>query len=97
MVVERLFFATNLKTAMAVSEARGVLIFTLATLGIPYVEITPMQLKLKVAGSGKANKRMIQEAIVDILKLSDTPKSSEDDATDALGMAVCGARMMFEV
>jgi len=85
-VVEKLFFATNLKTAMAVSEARGVILFTLANLHLPYREITPMEVKQKITGNGKADKKMVQEAVAKILGLSEIPKP--DDAADALAIAL---------
>lgn len=98
VVVERLFFAANMKTAMAVSEARGVIIYTLTNLSIPYMELTPMQLKHRITGTGKANKRMVREAIIDILEWGDKdlPKASEDDAIDALAIAACGAKILLE-
>ena len=86
VMVERLFFATNLKTATTVSEARGVILFTLANLRLPYREITPMEVKQKITGNGKADKKMIQKAVAQILGLSEIPKP--DDAADALAIAL---------
>lgn len=89
VVVERLFFSTNQKTAMAVSEARGVILMTLAAESVPTTELTPMQVKQRVVGSGRADKKMVQVSVMEILSLLEKPKP--DDAADALALAICGA------
>lgn len=88
-VVERLFFATNIQTAMGVAEARGVILLTLAEHGIPVLEPSPLQLKSAITGDGKADKRQVQDMLLRILKLTAVPKP--DDAADALALAVYGA------
>ncbi len=86
--VEKLYFFKNLKTAMPVSEARGVIIFTAAKKNIPVFEFTPLEVKMTISGYGRANKKQVQKMIQSFLKLKEFPK--EDDAADALGVALCG-------
>ncbi len=88
-VVERLFFATNQKTAIDVAQARGVIMLCLAQAGIPITEITPLQLKQAIAGHGGAEKEQVQEMVKLQLKLTAIPKP--DDAADALALAMYGA------
>ncbi|MSR87403.1 crossover junction endodeoxyribonuclease RuvC [Candidatus Peribacteria bacterium] len=88
-VVERLFFETNVKTAMDVAQARGVILLTLGEHGIRTVEPTPLQLKSCITGDGKADKRQMQDMLMRILSLTNMP--TPDDAADALALAVYGA------
>ena len=88
-VVERLFFATNEKTALDVAHARGVIMLALARANIPIIEPTPLQLKSAITGDGKASKGQVQDMLVRMLKLRTIPKP--DDAADALALAVYGA------
>ena len=87
--VESLFFFKNLKTAMPVSQARGVIIFTISKNNVPFVEYTPLQAKTAVTGYGKAEKKQVQEMVKNILGLNKIPKP--DDAADALALAICCA------
>jgi len=88
VVVERLFFATNAKTAIDVAQARGVILLTLAEHGVPVIEPSPLQLKSAITGDGRADKRQVQDMLMQMLKLTATPKP--DDAADALALAVYG-------
>ncbi len=88
-VVESLFFFKNLKTAMPVSQARGIIVFTLAKKNIPIIECTPQQAKTAVTGYGKATKNQVQKMVQNLLNLEELPKP--DDAADALAIAICGA------
>lgn len=89
VVMERLFFAKNQTTAIAVSKACGVIQFAAAQRGIPVVEYTPMEVKQAVVGYGGAEKQQVQYMIQRILGLRDVPKP--DDAADALALCVCHA------
>lgn len=89
VVIEKLFFQTNVTTAMDVSQARGVIAMTVAERQIPILEITPLQLKSGITGDGKADKLQVQTMMLHILKLQEIPKP--DDAADALALAVYGA------
>ncbi|MDD5751416.1 MAG: crossover junction endodeoxyribonuclease RuvC [Candidatus Peribacteraceae bacterium] len=88
-VVERLFFSRNERTAMDVAQARGVILLTLQTHGIPYLEPTPPALKSCITGDGRADKQQVQDMLVKMLTLKEIPKP--DDAADALALAVFGA------
>ena len=88
-VIERLFFATNEKTALDVAHARGVILSTVAQFGIPVIEPTPLQMKLAITGDGQADKLQVQTMLKHLLKLEDIP--TPDDAADALALAVYGA------
>lgn len=90
--IEKLFFFRNVTTAMAVSEARGVIQLSLAKSGIFIAEYTPFQVKQAVTGSGKAEKGQIQRVLKMLLKLGSTPKP--DDAADALAVAICHANSL---
>lgn len=88
-VVEKLFFATNKRTAMDVSQARGVIVAALSEAGIAVVEATPMQLKTTVTGDGRADKKQVQSMVKRILKLKEIPTPA--DAADGLALALYGA------
>jgi crossover junction endodeoxyribonuclease RuvC len=86
--VEQLFFSTNVKTAMKVGMARGVVLLTLAECNVPLVELTPNQVKQGIAGWGGADKKQVQGMVARLLKLKEIPKP--DDAADALALAIVG-------
>lgn len=86
--VEKLFFGQNSKTALAVGQARGVVLLALARAGIPYVEMTPNEVKQSVTGWGRADKRQIQAMVQRILALETKPQP--DDVADALAIAMTG-------
>jgi crossover junction endodeoxyribonuclease RuvC len=86
--VESLFFCNNAKTAIAVGQARGVVIMTLKQAGLPITEFTPLQVKQAVACYGQATKTQVQRMVKTILGLKELPKP--DDAADALAVAICG-------
>lgn len=84
--VEKLFFQKNISTAIAVGQARGVVMLALAQAGIPIGEYTPNEVKLSVTGYGSADKRQVQEMVKVLLSLDQIPKP--DDAADALAIAI---------
>lgn len=87
--VEDIFFFKNLKTAIKVSQARGVLLCAVAQMKIPVAEYTPLQVKQAVSGYGRADKQQVQKMVQIILNLKEIPKP--DDAADALAVAICCA------
>ena len=87
--VEKLFFTTNQTTAIAVAEARGVILATLAEHNLEIREYTPLQIKQGLTGYGKADKQQVQRMVKNILRLSDIPRP--DDAADALAIAIRAA------
>ena len=84
--VEELFFYKNLKTAIKVGQARGVILLTLCQAKIPIEEFTPLQIKQALTGYGRAEKTQIQYMVNMILKLNQ--KKLQDDAADALAVAL---------
>ena len=89
VAVEELFFNKNTRTAMAVGQARGVILLAAAHEGIPVAEYTPLQVKQALVGFGRATKSQVQEMVRVILGLPEIPRP--DDAADALGLAICHA------
>lgn len=89
VAIEELFFNNNAKTAIAVAQARGVLISEVAAEEIPLYEYTPLQIKQAVTGYGRADKGQIQQMVKMLLNLEKIPKP--DDAADALAVAICHA------
>ncbi|MEI7741149.1 MAG: crossover junction endodeoxyribonuclease RuvC [bacterium] len=89
--VETLFFSKNIKTAIKVAEARGVILETLAERGVRIIECSPQEVKLAVTGYGNAEKQQVQEMVRIFLKLKSVPKP--DDAADALALAIAASRM----
>jgi len=93
--VEKLFFQRNITTAIAVGQARGVMLLSLAQAGLEVFEYTPNEIKQAVSGYGSAGKRQMQEMVRVLLELDSIPKP--DDAADALAVAIChlhSARML---
>ncbi len=89
MAVEQLFFNKNVRTALAVGQARGVILLAGAQAGLDIIEYTPLQVKIAVVGYGRAEKKQVQEMVRVLLCLSEIPKP--DDAADALAIAICHA------
>ena len=84
--VEKLFFQTNVKTALAVGQARGVILLCIQKAGLETFEYTPNEVKQAVAGYGGADKRQVQDMVRALLQLEKIPKP--DDAADALAIAI---------
>jgi crossover junction endodeoxyribonuclease RuvC len=89
MAIEELFFNRNVRTALAVGQARGVAILAAANLNLEIAEYTPLQVKQSVVGYGRAEKQQIQEMVRILLCLPGCPKP--DDAADGLAIAICHA------
>ena len=92
IAVEKLFFNKNVTNAMGVSEARGVIFLAAQQKRIPVFEYTPLQVKQAITGSGRADKKQMQEMIKRLLNLSEIPKP--DDAADGLSIALCHINIM---
>ena len=87
MVIEKLFFNTNAKTAIAVGQARGISMLAAANKKVKVEEYTALEAKLALTGYGRSDKKTMQEAVQKILGLNKKVKS--DDANDAVAMALC--------
>jgi len=83
--IEEVFLATNAKSAMRTAEARGTLL--LACCGIGVRGYTPLQVKKRITGYGRASKEQVQAMVKRLLNLADTPKP--DDMADGLALALC--------
>ena len=86
MVIEKLFFAQNVTTAISVSHARGVAMLAGKQAGLTIEEYTPLQIKQSITGYGRASKQQMQEMVRIHLGLSEVPKP--DDCADALAAAI---------
>ncbi len=86
MAIEELFFFKNQKTIIKVGQARGVIMVCGQKNNLDIYSYTPLQVKMGVAGYGRATKAQIQEMVKLILKMEEIPKP--DDAADALALAI---------
>jgi crossover junction endodeoxyribonuclease RuvC len=87
LAIEQLLFGRNVTTALAVGQARGVVLLAAAQAGMPVAEYKPAQVKEAVVGYGKAEKQQMQEMVRMLLQLPAVPHP--DDAADALAVAIC--------
>jgi len=87
--VEQIFFCKNVKTALVVGHARGVILLTIKQNNIEAAEFTPLQVKQAVSSYGRASKAQVQKMVKLLLGLDKIPKP--DDAADALAVAICAA------
>ena len=83
--VEKFFFYRS-STTISVVQARGVIMMVLASKKIHVSEYSPAQIKLTIAGSGKASKKEVLDSVMFNLKLNKPPKP--DDSADALAIAL---------
>jgi crossover junction endodeoxyribonuclease RuvC len=92
IAIEKLFFATNAKTAMSVGQAQGVMLFCAAQMKKEVIEYAPGTIKKAIAGSGRADKKLIQKSIRKILgnniKSKKRARTHFDNAADALAVAL---------
>jgi len=86
MAIEKLFFAKNTKTALAVAQARGVILLATKERGVRIKEYTPNEVKLGVTGYGFADKKAVLKMVRLILNKQDL--TVIDDASDALALAI---------
>jgi crossover junction endodeoxyribonuclease RuvC len=88
-VIENLFHARNVRSALTLGHARGVAVLAAVQAGLPVHEYTPAEIKQAVVGYGRAEKAQVQQMVTLLLGL-DTPPSPYD-AADALAVAICHA------
>lgn len=94
MAVEDLFFFKNLKTAIKVGQARGVILLTAVQNKLAVDEFTPLQVKQSITGYGRAEKCQMQKMVPLILGIKGVIKS--DDAADALAVALCAGQSLWK-
>ena len=87
VVVERVFFQTNVRTAMSVGQASGLALAAAATAGCTVVQYTANEVKQSVTGYGAATKEQVQRMVQSLLALPAPPRPA--DAADALALALC--------
>jgi crossover junction endodeoxyribonuclease RuvC len=87
--VEEVFYAQNVKTALKLSHARGVVLLALAEAGLEVGEYSPLAIKTSVVGYGRAEKHQVKKMVHSLLALRDEIES--EDACDAIAVAICHA------
>jgi len=87
VALEDLYFGANARSALAVGQARGVVLLAAGQRGLPCGSYTPQQVKSAVCGSGRAEKTQVQEMVQRLLSLTALPQP--DHAADALAVAIC--------
>jgi crossover junction endodeoxyribonuclease RuvC len=95
LALEDLYFGKNVRSAMGVGQARGVVMLAAAQRGIPCCDYTPQAVKMSVCGSGAAAKEQVKEMVAALLGLPAVPPS--DHAADALAVAICHAAQSPEI
>jgi len=86
-VVESIFYHKQIRSVFTLGQARGVILLALAQNDIPIVEYSPREVKKAVVGNGNASKQQVRYMVNQILNLHNKP--AQDDAYDALGLALC--------
>ncbi len=92
VAVEKLFVQRNLRSALSVGQARGVLLLAAAQANLPVAEYTPTAVKQALTGYGAADKQQMQRMVQMLLGLAQRPRP--DDVADALAVALCHAQHM---
>jgi crossover junction endodeoxyribonuclease RuvC len=87
--VEEVFYAQNVKTALKLSHARGVVLMTIAEAGLQMGEYSPLEIKTSVVGYGRAEKHQVKRMVHSLLGLETEIES--EDACDAIAVAICHA------
>jgi len=86
VVMEEVFFNKNIKTAISIGQAQGVIILAVKQYGKDVLTLTPLEVKSSIVGYGRATKAQIQYMVKEILRLKDIPKP--DDVADALALCI---------
>lgn len=89
MAIEQLFFCKNQKTAIDVAQARGIVLLLAAQHRIPVVEYSPPHVKQSITSYGHATKQQVAHMVKQLLHLRTLTR--QDDAVDALAIAICAA------
>ena len=85
--IEDTFFSQNVKSALLLGQARGVLLLAAASKGIPTMDYSPRKVKQSVVGNGAADKKQVQYMVQQILEMKEPPKPL--DVSDALALGLC--------
>lgn len=92
MVVESLFYASNVKSALRLGHVRGVTLLAGVSRGVPIHEYAPLEVKQAVVGYGRADKEQVQRMVATLLSMREPPEPH--DAADALAVAICHANQL---
>lgn len=87
LAIESIFFFQNRRSALAVSQVKGIIMLAAEKNRVPIYEFSPLEIKLTVAGWGKADKNDIKTAVRQLFTMGTDQYS--DHTTDALGAAAC--------
>ncbi|MCH7472640.1 crossover junction endodeoxyribonuclease RuvC [bacterium] len=87
LAVEKLYFSKNVKTAIGVAQARGVILASSAAAGVVVAEYTPTMVKSQLTGNGRAGKEQVAYMVKRLLGLNDSERL--DDEMDAAAIALC--------
>ena len=88
MAIESVIYGKNAGTMLVLGEARGAVLTAAADAELPVYEYEPRRMKKAICGNGLAEKEQIQRMVKTLLNLSELP---QNDAADALGLAICHA------
>jgi crossover junction endodeoxyribonuclease RuvC len=86
--IEQVFMGNNAQSALKLGQARGVAMLSAASAELDVAEYSPLQIKSAVVGYGRASKSQVQQMVKALLKL---PEVAQEDASDALAVAICHA------
>jgi crossover junction endodeoxyribonuclease RuvC len=89
LVIEGLFYAKNVKSALKLGHVRGVILLAAIEEELEIFEYSPLEVKSAVVGYGRAEKSQVQQMVKNLLQLKEIPQPS--DAADALALAICHA------
>ncbi len=91
VAIEKIFFSKNVKTAIEVAQARGVIMYLSLKEGADIVEYNPQEIKLSVTGYGLSDKKAVAKMVSSILKIP--PLKVIDDVTDAIAISITAANL----
>jgi len=86
MAIENLFFNSNQKTALKVSEARGIIMYQALSGGLKVFEYTPLQIKIAITGYGRGDKKQVTDMLHHLIKID--KKIKYDDEYDAIAVGL---------
>ena len=89
MVVERMFFAKNVRAALHLGHARGIALLAAASEGLDFYEYSALEVKKAVTGYGRADKKQVLEMVKRMLKVNAHVITLTEDSADALALALC--------
>jgi len=95
MAIETLFFKNNQKTAMHVSEARGVMLYVASVLGLRVVEFSPMAIKVAVTGYGSSEKDQVISMVKKLIKTNTNIKYDDEYDAIAVGLTFFATQRSF--